>query len=190
MVSLAQIDNKLQNSFLNIKKDMDSFRNTLETQNERIKELEREVNSLPGYKELEKLKEGLNEARVISKRQSNETMNIIGKIQNLRDDFVLKEELENLKPKGFEEEIDALNEKLSGLIKKLDSKKGIEELSSELKEIKKELEKKTKEPEKPKEEKKKKEKKPEEPKEEVKEEEEKPKKKIFDKVIDFFAEEE
>ena len=195
MVSLAQIDLKLQNSFLAIKKDMDSFKLTLEAQNERIKELERELNSLPGYKELEKLKEGLNDSRTklseLSKKQANEIISITGKIQNLRDDFVLKEEFEKFKPKDFEEEIDALKEELSNLEKKVNSKRDREELSSEIKEIKRELEKKTKEPEKPKEEKKKKEKKeePKEPKEEEKEED-KPKKKIFDKVIDFFAEEE
>ena len=187
MVSLAQIDNKLQNSFLAIKKDMDSFRNAIERQDERIRELERELNSLPGFKEIEKLKESLNDSRTklseLTKKQSNEVLSIMEKIQNLRDDFVLKEEFENTKPKDFEEEIDALKEKLSNL-GKIDSRKEIDRLNSEIEEIKKEL-KKTKEPEKPKE--KKKEKK-EEPKEEVKEE--KPKKKVFDKVIDFFAEEE
>ena len=91
MVSLSQIDLKLQNSFANIKKDTDSFRNTLKAQNERIKELEREINSLPNFKELEKLKDGLNEARASSKKQSNEVLIIMEKIQNLRDDFVLKE---------------------------------------------------------------------------------------------------
>ena len=186
MVNLVQIDLKLQNSFLAIKKDMDSFRNTLERQDERIKELERELNSLPGYKEFEKLKEGLTDAKTklfeLSKKQANEGMSLIEKIQNLRDDFVLKEEFEKLKPKDFEEEIDALKEKLSGLTRKVDSKKDIEEinrLSLETKEIRKELEKKTKEikkEEKPKKKEKEKEKK-EEPKEE---EEEKPKKKIFD----------
>ena len=74
MVSLSQIDLKLQNSFLNIKKEIDSFRNTLERQDERIRELERELNSLPGYKELEKLKEGLTDARTklfeLSKKQA------------------------------------------------------------------------------------------------------------------------
>ncbi len=202
MVNLNEIDLKLQNSFANIKKDMDSFRNTLETQDERIKELEREFNSLPGYKELEKLKEGLNDSRTklseLSKKQSNEVLSITEKIQNLRDDFVLKEEFEALKPKDFEEEIDAIKEKLSELTRKVNVKKDtaeIDRLSLEIKEIKRELEKKTKETKEPKEEAKKEEKKKkekkEEPKEETKEgEEEKPKKKIFDKVIDFFAEEE
>ncbi len=196
MVNLVQIDLKLQNSFLAIKKDMDSFRDALERQDEKVRELERELNSLPGFKELEKLKEGLTDAKTklfeLSKKQANEGMSLIEKIQNLRDDFVLKEEFEKLKPKDFEEEIDALKEKLSGLTRKVDSKKDIEEinrLSLETKEIRKELENKTKEikkEEKPKKKEPEKEKK-EEPKEE---EEEKPKKKIFDKVIDFFAEEE
>ena len=106
MVNLVQIDLKLQNSFLAIKKDMDSFRDALERQDEKVRELERELNSLPGFKELEKLKEGLTDAKTklfeLSKKQANEGMSLIEKIQNLRDDFVLKEEFEKLKPKDFE----------------------------------------------------------------------------------------
>ena len=151
MVSLAQIDLKLQNSFLAIKEDMNSFRKRLEHYSERISALE---DSIQKTKELNKRLSVLEDAED-NKKELEKLYNAqekeLRKLQGIKDDFVSKEEFENL--------------------------------SSEIEEIRKELQTKTKEPEKPKEEKKKK--KEEKP----KEEEEKPKKKIFDKVIDFFAEE-
>lgn len=158
MVSLIEIDNKLQNSFVNIKKDMDSFRNMLQRHSERISQIEDRIRTIEDSSDSDELKE-------LRKTLDKKEKNLV-----FKDDLKsLKKELENLDKKNSKE-FALLRERLQNLRDDAVFKEDMEEIKEKQIKVKQEKPKKKKE-------------KPEEPKEE------KPKKKIFDKVIDFFAEE-
>jgi len=177
MISLIDIDRKLQASFINIKKDMESFRKQLKQCSERISVLENNdqksiskeltklserLSAIEDSKDNKELKELRKELKTLDKdfeklhdTQEKEFKQFTEKLQNLRDDVVFKEELDDLY-----DEIDSIKKNVDKPAEKIIIK------------------------EKPKKEKKEKPKK-----EETKEDAKEPKKKIFDKVIDFFAEE-
>ena len=151
MVSLAQIDLKLQNSFDNIKKDMDSFRDLLQKHSKKISVMEDKIDAMDFSDDIKELRKDLD--------KKDNSLSFKDDIKNVR------KELENIEKKNMKE-FALLREKLQNLRDDAVFEEDLEKIKDEL--LSKNI--------------------PEKPKEKPKKEEN-PKKKMFDKVIDFFAEE-